>query len=92
MIREISNINESNSGNIYSTKEVGADIEDAWKINVGAIEGKYLFRIYKIGYIFAILKNKIFAVILISLILLYIYLTKIKQNQKHIKPKRIKSQ
>ena len=58
---------------VYTTKGDRNEVSDTEKIEFGQIEGKYLFRIPKLGKLSNWLKNKVvFSVILIILCIGYI--------------------
>lgn len=91
LIRKIDTILERNSGNVYITREEGSDNIDNWQLSLGKIEGKYCFRIIKMGYIFKIFNNAIcIIIIIISPIIFKIYYSKKtrkgrKKNESQIK-------
>ena len=84
-------IENVNNEQIYITKGDSNEVSDSDKITYDNIEGKYLFKIPKIGKVLNFLKNKIvFTAILVILIISFIYEKKKLQIKVRRKEKRRK--
>ena len=69
----IEKIEKNGSGLVFITKGDANSTTDINKVKLSQIEGKYIFKISKVGKIFAILKNKVvFIIVTIILIICYI--------------------
>ena len=84
-------IENANGKILYTTKGDSNEVEDSDKIAYNNIEGKYIFKIPKVGKILNFLKNKfVFAAILVILIISFIYEKKKLQIKIRRKEKRRK--
>ncbi len=85
-IVEIENINGET---LYTTKGDNNRFEDDEKISFEQIEGKYVFKLSKLGYLMNFLKNKYFLIILfIILIFCFIHIINVKRRIKNREEKR----
>lgn len=85
-IVEIENINEET---LYTTKGDNNRFKDDEKISFEQIEGKYVFKLSKLGYLMNFLKNRYFLIILfIILIFCFIHIINVKKRIKNRKEKR----
>lgn len=74
---------------IYTTKGDSNEVTDIQLVNYRNIEGKYLFKIPKVGKLLSLMKNKyIFSLIFILLIICYIVQKKTSQKKIERKEKR----
>lgn len=82
---------DENGEYVYTTKGDNNDVADVNKIKINQIEGKYIFKIPKIGKIFNILKNKFIFETIIIVLLIILYIERKKTNKKmERKVKRVK--
>lgn len=82
---------DENGEYVYTTKGDNNDVADENKIKKNQIEGKYIFKIPKIGKIFNILKNKFIFETIIIVLLIILYIERKKTNKKmERKVKRVK--
>ena len=85
-IVEIENINGQT---LYTTKGDNNRFEDDEKISFEQIEGKYVFKLSKLGYLMNFLKNRYFLIILfIILIFCFIHIINVKKRIKNREEKR----
>ena len=85
-IVEIENINEET---LYTTKGDNNRFKDDEKISFEQIEGKYVFKLSKLGYLMNFLKNRYFLIILfIILIFCFIHIINVKKRIKNREEKR----
>ena len=85
-IVEIENINGQT---LYTTKGDNNRFADDEKISFEQIEGKYVFKLSKLGYLMNFLKNRYFLIILfIILILCFIHIINVKKRIKNREEKR----
>lgn len=86
-IVEIENINGQT---LYTTKGDNNRFVDDEKISFKQIEGKYVFKLSKLGYLMNFLKNRYFLIILfIILIFCFIHIINVKKRIKNREEKRI---
>lgn len=88
----IINIEQDKSGNLqYRTKGDSNNTEDEKKVRFEKIEGKYFFRIPKLGKVFLLLQNKVILFFVIGmLIMLYLFDSKNSSKKMRRKQERIK--
>ena len=85
----IVDIENINGQTLYTTKGDNNRFEDDEKISFEQIEGKYVFKLSKLGYLMNFLKNKYFLIILfIILIFCFIHITNVKKRIKNREEKR----
>lgn len=85
-IVEIENINGQT---LYTTKGDNNRFVDDEKISFEQIEGKYVFKLSKLGYLMNFLKNRYFLIILfIILIFCFIHIINVKKRIKNREEKR----
>ena len=85
-IVEIENINGET---LYTTKGDNNRFEDDEKISFEQIEGKYVFKLSKLGYLMNFLKNRYFLTVLfIILIFCFIHIINVKKRIKNREEKR----
>ena len=85
-IVEIENINGQT---LYTTKGDNNRFADDEKISFEQIEGKYVFKLSKLGYLMNFLKNRYFLIILfIILIFCFIHIINVKKRIKNREEKR----
>ena len=85
-IVEIENINGQT---LYTTKGDNNRFADDEKISFEQIEGKYVFKLSKLGYLMNFLKNRYFLIILfIILIFCFIHIINVKRRIKNREEKR----
>ena len=85
-IVEIENINGQT---LYTTKGDNNRFADDEKISFEQIEGKYVFKLSKLGYLMNFLKNRYFLIILfIILIFCFIHIINVKKKIKNREEKR----
>lgn len=77
----ITNIEEKNGRNIYTTKGDNNNLEDNEKIEYTQIEGKNILTIPKLGYMINLLENQIVFLVMILILLMFLFL-KIRKNEK----------
>ena len=86
-IVEIENINGQT---LYTTKGDNNRFADDEKISFEQIEGKYVFKLSKLGYLMNFLKNRYFLIILfIILIFCFIHIINVKKRIKNREEKRM---
>lgn len=86
-IIEIENINGQT---LYTTKGDNNRFVDDEKISFEQIEGKYVFKLSKLGYLMNFLKNRYFLIILfIILIFCFIHIINVKKRIKNREEKRM---
>ena len=86
-ILEIENINGQT---LYTTKGDNNRFADDEKISFEQIEGKYVFKLSKLGYLMNFLKNRYFLIILfIILIFCFIHIINVKKRIKNREEKRM---
>ena len=85
-IVQIENINGQT---LYTTKGDNNRFKDDEKISFEQIEGKYVFKLSKLGYLMNFLKNRYFLIILfIILIFCFIHIINVKKRIKNREEKR----
>ena len=85
----IVDIENINGQTLYTTKGDNNKFKDNEKVSFEQIEGKYVFRLSKFGYLLNCLKNRYFLVILlIILILCFVHAINIKKRIKIREEKR----
>ena len=85
-IVEIENINGQT---LYTTKGDNNRFEDDEKISFEQIEGKYVFKLSKLGYLMNFLKNRYFLIVLfIILMFCFIHIINVKKRIKNREEKR----
>lgn len=85
----IVDIENINGQTLYTTKGDNNKFKDNEKVSFEQIEGKYVFRLSKFGYLLNCLKNRYFLVILlIILILCFVHVINIKKRIKIREEKR----
>lgn len=83
MLRKVEATIQTSNGMKFITKEKNNKDVDNWELNISKIEGKYIFGIPKMGYIFKIVKNKIIMTIIIIIwIGIYIYKNYLMKKRK----------
>lgn len=86
-IVQIENINGQT---LYTTKGDNNRFADDEKISFEQIEGKYVFKLSKLGYLMNFLKNRYFLIVLfIILILCFIHIINVKKRIKNREEKRM---
>ncbi len=85
----IVDIENINGQTLYTTKGDNNRFADDEKISFEQIEGKYVFKLSKLGYLMNFLKNRYFLIILfIILILCFIHIINVKKRIKNREEKR----
>lgn len=85
----IVDIENINGQTLYTTKGDNNRFEDDEKISFEQIEGKYVFKLSKLGYLMNFLKNRYFLIILfIILIFCFIHIINVKKRIKNREEKR----
>ena len=85
----IVDIENINGQTLYTTKGDNNRFEDDEKILFEQIEGKYVFKLSKLGYLMNFLKNRYFLIILfIILIFCFIHIINVKRRIKNREEKR----
>ena len=80
----IIDIENINGQTFYTTKGDNNRSQDKEKISYEQVEGKYIFKISKFGYLLNILKNRyVLFILLIFLIFCLIHMAKVKQRKKN---------
>ena len=86
----IVDIENINGQTLYTTKGDNNRFEDDEKISFEQIEGKYVFKLSKLGYLMNFLKNRYFLIILfIILIFCFIHIINVKKRIKNREEKRM---
>ena len=86
----IVDIENINGQTLYTTKGDNNRFADDEKISFEQIEGKYIFKLSKLGYLMNFLKNRYFLIILfIILIFCFIHIINVKKRIKNREEKRI---
>lgn len=85
----IVDIENINGQTLYTTKGDNNRFADDEKISFEQIEGKYVFKLSKLGYLMNFLKNRYFLIILfIILIFCFIHIINVKKKIKNREEKR----
>ena len=85
----IVDIENINGQTLYTTKGDNNRFADDEKISFEQIEGKYVFKLSKLGYLMNFLKNRYFLIILfIILIFCFIHIINVKKRIKNREEKR----
>ena len=85
----IVDIENINGQTLYTTKGDNNRFADDEKISFEQIEGKYVFKLSKLGYLMNFLKNRYFLIVLfIILILCFIHIINVKKRIKNREEKR----
>ena len=87
----IEKIEKNGSGLVFITKGDANSTTDINKVKLSQIEGKYIFKISKVGKIFAILKNKV-VFIIVTIILIICYIIEKNKISKKIERKEKREQ
>ena len=86
----IVDIENINGQTLYTTKGDNNRFADDEKISFEQIEGKYVFKLSKLGYLMNFLKNRYFLIILfIILIFCFIHIINVKKRIKNREEKRM---
>lgn len=86
----IIDIENINGQTFYTTKGDNNKYPDKEKVNYEQIEGKYIFKISKLGYFMNIIKNKYFLTILLLIfVFCLIHIVKVKQRKIRREKKKI---
>lgn len=86
----IVDIENINGQTLYTTKGDNNRFVDDEKISFKQIEGKYVFKLSKLGYLMNFLKNRYFLIILfIILIFCFIHIINVKKRIKNREEKRM---
>lgn len=80
---------ESKNEAKFKTKGIDNEQVDAWELQIHEIEGKYLFRIAKIGFLIKMMQNKLFLIFIIFMI--YVC-KKYKKNLKRSNDNLVRTQ
>ena len=87
----IEKIEKNEGGLVFITKGDANSTTDINKVKLSQIEGKYIFKISKVGKIFYILKNKV-VFIIVTIILLICYIIEKNKISKKIERKEKREQ